>query len=187
VIALRDVEPDDRERLRSWRNLPEVARHMYTDHAITETEHAAWFDRMMGDPSSRYWVVVADGRDLGVVNLAQIDRRNGTASWGFYLAEPPPPPGRGAGVYALYRLADEAFVGLEFERLWAEVLASNKRSIGVHEVLGFRREGVLRQHVVKGGAREDVVRMGLMRVEWDEERRRVRGWLADHGWSVEAE
>ena len=182
MIALRDVGPGDRERLRTWRNLPEVARHMYTDHAISEAEHAAWFARMMEDLNSRYWIVVAAGRDLGAVNLSHIDRRNGTASWGFYLAEPPHPPGRGAGVYALYRLADEAFLGLGLERLWAEALASNRRSIGVHEVLGFRREGVLRQHVVKDGKREDVVRMGLMRAEWDEARPRVRTWLADRGW-----
>jgi len=184
MLALREVGPGDREQLRAWRNSPEVARHMYTDHVISEAEHAAWFARMMDDPSSRYWIVVADGRDLGAVNLAQIGPGNGTASWGFYLTETPPPPGRGAGVYALYRLADEAFGGLGLERLWAEVLASNRRSIGVHEILGFRREGVLRQHVVKDGTREEVVRMGLMRAEWEEARPRVRAWLLDRGWQV---
>src|SRR5207302_5934831 len=41
-VVLRPLETADRERLLAWRNLPEIARWMYSDHKIGAEEHARW-------------------------------------------------------------------------------------------------------------------------------------------------
>ena len=35
TVTLRDLTEEDRERLHVWRNSPEVAAYMYTDHHIS--------------------------------------------------------------------------------------------------------------------------------------------------------
>ena len=42
-VNLRDVTDADRDRLRDWRNQPDVARWMYTDAVIGPEDHARWF------------------------------------------------------------------------------------------------------------------------------------------------
>ena len=42
-VALRDVTDGDRDRLRDWRNQPDVAQWMYTDAVIGPEDHARWF------------------------------------------------------------------------------------------------------------------------------------------------
>ena len=45
MITMRDVEHKDKEMIRNQRNLPEVAKYMYTDHFITLEEHEKWFQQ----------------------------------------------------------------------------------------------------------------------------------------------
>jgi len=35
MIHLRDIQSEDKEKILKWRNLPEVAKYMYTDHYVT--------------------------------------------------------------------------------------------------------------------------------------------------------
>ena len=60
-VALRALRPDDKDRLLAWRNSPEVAAYMYTDHQISPEEHARWFAGIEGDPRRAYWVIEMDG------------------------------------------------------------------------------------------------------------------------------
>ena len=42
-VQMRPLADGDRDRLLAWRNQPEVARWMYSDHVISPDEHARWF------------------------------------------------------------------------------------------------------------------------------------------------
>ena len=88
MTSLRDVRPDDMEMIRQWRNLPKVADYMFTDHVIGPEEHAAWFSRVLKDPTCKYWIIVCDGEDVGVANLYEIDPVNRRCYWAFYVASP---------------------------------------------------------------------------------------------------
>jgi UDP-4-amino-4,6-dideoxy-N-acetyl-beta-L-altrosamine N-acetyltransferase len=164
MITLRDVEPRDRETLRTWRNLPHVARNMYTDHEISADEHRAWFDGIHRNPSVKYWIVESGGTGIGVANLAEINRAERRCGWAFYLADEE--GSRGAGAYVEYAVLAYVFETLAFDKLSCEVLAFNERVLSLHAKFGFHEEGRLRQHVLKGGVRVDVVCLGLLKDEW---------------------
>ena len=72
AVTLRPLQGDDRDRLLEWRNRPEVARYMYTDHPISEAEHASWFGLAIADPTRRYWIIELDGEPVGLANLYDI-------------------------------------------------------------------------------------------------------------------
>ena len=60
-VELRPIRPDDKARLLAWRNSPDVAAYMYTDHQISADEHERWFAGIEGDARRLYWIIALDG------------------------------------------------------------------------------------------------------------------------------
>ena len=178
MVDLRDLVATDRERIRAWRNLPEVRANMFTDHEIGEDEHARWFAGLADDPSRRHWVVRCDGRDVGLAYLYDIDRHHGRCWWGYYLASTGD-RGRGIGSVVWCLLLRCAFDELGLRKVYGEVLAVNAPVLRMHERFGFLREGLLRQHVVKSGVPHDVVVFGLLADDWSVLRPAIESKLRD--------
>ena len=171
-VLLRDVTPADRDRLRVWRNQPDVAQWMYTDAQISEADHAR-----------RYWIIELDGEPVGLANLADISPVNRRCAWAYYLASPSV-RGKGVGAYVEYWVIEHVFGALALSRLWCEVLVENEAVWKLHESFGFRREALLRQHVWKNGQPRDVVGLGLLADDWVEVREASRERLRAKGYDL---
>lgn len=180
MIGLRPVRPEDKEMIRTWRNLPEVARYMYTDHHITTEEHEKWFRGLSRDPSRRYWIITLDGEDVGLVNLYNITPEFKRAHWAFYLASPSV-RGKGVGSFVEYSVMKHVFEEMGFNKLCCEVLGFNEAVVRMHESFGFVQEGHFREHVMKGADPMDVVAMAILRGEWQAKRPEIEERLATKG------
>jgi RimJ/RimL family protein N-acetyltransferase len=66
-----------------------------------------------------------------------------------------------------------AFGDYGLERVWAQVLADNDAALRAQGAAGFRREGYLRNHLFKAGSFHDVVILGVLANEWNENRERL--------------
>jgi UDP-4-amino-4,6-dideoxy-N-acetyl-beta-L-altrosamine N-acetyltransferase len=173
ATSMRPLRLEDTSRVLAWRNLPEVATYMYTDHHISEVEHARWFASAMGDETKQYWIIELDGEPVGVANLYDISALHKRAYWAFYLAGEQV-RGRGVGSATERFVMRHVFETLGLDKLCCEVLATNDGVVKMHERYGFQVDGTLRQHVIKGGVRVDVITMSLLREEWAASR-----WAAD--------
>ncbi len=185
VAVLRPVDASDRERLLTWRNSPQVAAYMYSDHLITREEHDRWFDSLNGNPRRRDWIVMLDGAPVGLSSLVDIDAGQGRGTIARYLAEEAA-RGLGVGSFAEFKIADHAFGALGLRKLWSEVLATNEAALASHLGTGFEREALLRAHVVKQGRPVDVIGLGLLAEDWSARRPLVRARLVDKGFSEAA-
>ena len=165
TVELRPLEPADSERLYAWRNSPEVAAYMYSDHRITPEEHARWFSGIAGDGRRDYRVILMDGVPAGLANFADIDRVQGRAAWAYYLADPAA-RGKGVGAYVEFLMIERAFHELHLRKLWCEVLITNEPVWKLHQKFGFRQEALFRAHVIKAGQPVDVMGLGLLAEEW---------------------
>ncbi|MEQ6890042.1 UDP-4-amino-4,6-dideoxy-N-acetyl-beta-L-altrosamine N-acetyltransferase [Halomonas sp. CS7] len=167
-VHLRPLREQDLERIRTWRNHPEVRRFMYTQHAISADEHRGWFQQARDDVDRHLLVVErqcagAAGEPFGFVNLHVVDPCARRAVWGFYLApEAPRGSGRALGEATLAH----TFANLDLHKLCGEALASNDRSIRFHQRLGFMREACLRDHHFDGHTYHDVIGFGLIAADW---------------------
>ncbi|HEY9857801.1 MAG TPA: UDP-4-amino-4,6-dideoxy-N-acetyl-beta-L-altrosamine N-acetyltransferase [Stenomitos sp.] len=161
---LRPMADSDLERVLAWRNSERIRTCMFTDQPIALEAHRAWWDRAKSNPQAEHLVFERDGLPLGVVNVTQIDRHHGRCSWGFYIGEAEAPRGSGTvmGILAL----DHIFHRLGVRKLCAEVLGSNAASLGYHLKLGFKQEGRLVRHVLKGDRYEDVVLFAHFAADW---------------------
>ena len=182
-VRLRPLDDSDKDRLFAWRNSPEVAAYMYTDHAISPDEHARWFAGIAGDRRRAYWIIEVDGQPAGLANFYDIDALHRRAAWAYYLADPSV-RGKGVGGYVEYWMIAQAFGPLGLRKLWCEVLASNEAVWRLHQKFGFKEEARLRAHVLKAGTPQDVLGLGLLAEEWAEARPAMAQRLDRMGFQV---
>lgn len=184
-VGLRPVGEDDRDRLLAWRNSPQVAAFMYSDHLIAREEHDRWFDGLAGHPRRRDWVVLLDDAPVGLTSLVDIDPGQGRATIARYLADERA-RGVGVGGFTEFKVADHAFGVLGLRKLWSEVLAGNEAALASHVSSGFQREALFRAHIVKHGQPRDVIGLGLLAEDWRDHRPRLRARLIAKGFDQTA-
>jgi UDP-4-amino-4,6-dideoxy-N-acetyl-beta-L-altrosamine N-acetyltransferase len=180
IFYLRPVRLDDREKIYLWRNMPEVAKYMYTDHQITEEEHNLWFDAVQKGSGRKYWIIVYEKEEVGLVNLYDIDPLNRRCFWAFYIASKNV-RGKGVGSIVEYHILKHVFEDLDYNKLCCEVLSSNHTVVDMHKNFGFQEEGLYRQHRIKNSQFVDVVALGMLRSEWNEKKSQIEKTLKAKG------
>lgn len=165
-IKLVPLSEADLETVRQWRNSPEVAQYMYTDDFISTEQQQAWFQRVKTDTTQKYWIINYQDQQLGLASLYNIKPAFGTCYWAFYLGDASV---RGAGIGAKveFRMLEQVFETEKLNKLLCEVFTFNDKVIAMHEKFGFRREGYFRQQIIKGGKKQDIVSLALLKEEWD--------------------
>ncbi len=185
MVGLREINAGDKEKIRDWRNLPDIAKYMYTDHQITEEEHEKWFNAIAEDPKRKYWVITYNNEDIGLVNLYDIDKSNQRCYWALYIVDTNAQR-KGIGGFVELAIINHVFGEMGFNRLCCEVLDFNQSVIKAHKGFGFVEEGCLRQHVIKNGQPVDVISFGLLKEEWEQKKpdvekrlSRIEKWLKE--------
>lgn len=166
MIELRDLLPEDEERLFVWRGEPEVARWMSDADVSGREAHRAWFAQLSSDPDLRGWMIQRAGRPSGLLTLTGLTGHHRRAAWNWFVGDREA-RGRGVGRAAQVLGLDRAFGELGLHKVWAEVMADNDAAMKVQTGVGFRREGYLRGHVLKDGVPRDVVLLGILAEEWE--------------------
>lgn len=180
TVRLRQVEHEDSARLLAWRNSPEVAAYMYTDHRISQAEHDRWFAAALTLEDRRYWIIEMDRQPVGLANLARIDPIIRRCDWAYYLGEAST-RGRGVGAQVEYIVLRHVFETMGFHKLWCEVLLENEAVWKLHESFGFKREACYREHVCKGGRFQDVVGLGMLKADWEAAKPAIEAKLRERG------
>jgi UDP-4-amino-4,6-dideoxy-N-acetyl-beta-L-altrosamine N-acetyltransferase len=177
MIDLRDLVPQDSERLFAWRLQPEVNRWMSDQPAQARDEHQARFDAFLANADQRGWIINRNSQPVGLLTLTGLTNCNLRAEWVWYVADAEA-RGRGVGRAAEALGLDKAFDELGLKKVSAEVFADNEAALKAQAAAGFRREGYLRKHALKDGEFRDVVLLAILAEEWRACRAQVRKSLA---------
>jgi RimJ/RimL family protein N-acetyltransferase len=140
------------EQTRVWANDPDIMRLMDRAKPVSRDEHEAWFVSLAGrDDCSYFAIETADAQlHVGNVWLFAIERRHRKAELRVVIGEPTA-RGRGYGSEAIDQLCQHAFATLGLHRIYAYVLAVNRRAQRSFEHAGFALEGRLRDDRWSGG------------------------------------
>ena len=144
-------------KLRHWHEPPQ---------SLAERE--AEFDAAASaekDPTSLSFIVEAEGRPIGDINLFHIDQRNRQASVGISLWRPQD-RGQGYGSDAMRAVLRWAFDQMNLHRIELSVAPYNDAAVAVYRKLGFVDEGRRREAHFEDGAYVDDVLMGLLAREF---------------------
>ena len=159
-VRLRAVEDDDLDLLWRWRNDLEVAGNLNQPRPWSRADVRAWVNRNREQADQRLWFIIEtqDGRPIGRIGLTEMDSLNRHAELNLVIGEKEF-QGQGLGQDAARTLVRYAFEQLGLNKLWLVTLASNERALICFERCGFRRTGVMQQHMFRDGKLQDVVVM----------------------------
>lgn len=156
-----------------WRMLPEVTEYMYTDPQLDINQQKNWFQKIDNDKTCRYWIITVDDVAIGVVGITDIDLQNLRCNWNWYIGDVSY-RGQGIAQQVQCNICDYVFEGLQLNRLYSEVLASNIRNIKAYEKCGYLIEGILKEHIRKNGSFHDVVVCAITKTKWHEIKRNYK-------------
>jgi [ribosomal protein S5]-alanine N-acetyltransferase len=110
------------------------------------------------------WFVEAEGEVVGNVSLKNINTTMYYADIGYGVSETH--QGKGIATEAVRLVIQKIFSETKLRKIMAYVQELNVPSCHVLEKLGFKREGLLREHYIINGRPENEVLFGLLKKEW---------------------
>lgn len=167
MIDLIPLEEQYIELIRKWRMQQEVYDFMFCAQPVTDLAQKFWYEKISSDENSLYFLIMCkDSLPVGLISINDINYKNGTASWGYYIGELKY-TSFGYGAEAEYLILKYAFEYLRLNKICCQMYAYNKDVISMHRRFGFMEEGLLRKQYYHRGDYQDVVIMGLLKCEFE--------------------
>ncbi len=166
-IELRKVGVSDIEKIRNWRN-SDLIRDVSYDRSIIDSEkQLKWFEAIKDDKTQLHWIINVEGLDLGYAAVKKIDLINKRCEFAdLYIGEPNSLL-NGSGALTEFTIIDSIFTNYTLiNKIYCEVLGSNKKVIQLHKRFGFVVEGELNEHYWYGDICESAVLLALFRNNW---------------------
>ncbi len=168
------------EALHSWVRDSEYWRLMAADPAFPYSLKAIvdWNEKELQkeSPEIYHFVIrtLEDDRLIGEIGLDGIQWTNGDAFVGISIGERRD-WGKGYGTDAMRTILRYAFTELNLHRVTLTVFEYNPRAIRSYEKAGFVHEGRVRDFLHRDGNRCDLIFMGILREEWENQAYQEQG------------
>lgn len=168
-VRLSALRPEDAHAVARWYEDAEFGRMFDSSPAVPRTPAriARWFEDADRSRDSFTFAIrpLYTEELLGIVDLDTIQWTHRTAWLAIAIGEPDN-RGQGYGTDAMHLLLRFAFDELNLHRLQLTVFEYNRRAIRLYERLGFVREGVFREALLRDGRRWDMYLYGLLAREY---------------------
>ena len=166
-VTLRRIEREDLVHIRRWLDDDETRTLIGATSPMTAEEAEQWYDRITGDPSRIWYVIVedADERVIGEAGLLRMMPEWRTTDMTVIVGEKDEWR-KGYGSEAGRLLLDLAFNYLGMHRVAIGVVGFNDAALAFWRKLGFREEGVQRDGYFHDGRFHDFVMMSVLEDEW---------------------
>lgn len=158
-----------------WRTDEEVSKFLFTNIPNNIKLHQKWFNKIVKDQNYKYWIIIFNGIPVGIINLASIDQYNFRVSAGYYIGEK---EYRSLGAMPLPYIYNYVFREMKYRKIYGEVIAENKNILKIHEMHGYRKVGVYKDHILKEGKFYDVVLVELLSETWVNQKK-YKDYIAD--------
>lgn len=172
-LILREMQPEDVNALLKLFGNSAVVQFINMQPIKTIAQANEWLKWMGGffaaKDGLRWGITLKEDHSfVGSAGLHSWNREAHYAEIGCDIAHPF--WGNRYGQETMRELIEFGWQQMKLNRIEADVIQGNTRSIHVLKKLGFKQEGVLRQKILKGGKYYDVHIFGLLRCDYQETR-----------------
>lgn len=169
-VRLRALETEDLDLVTLWANDPGISASLSGwSFPVSRAQQDAWFAGTFQDSKNKRFIIEVKETHqvIGIAGLWDINLRNSNAFAGFKIGAKDI-QGKGYGSDAMMTLMAYAFYEVGLHRLWGEMLPFNVASYKVCvDKCGWRVEGVFRQHEYRFGRLWDLIRLGILREDFE--------------------
>lgn len=172
AITLIPTDPQYAELRHEWRQDSQAQKYNpfapATVELLRERLSKASSDLATIDLTENFiWFVKSGAEVVGNVNLHNVNRHMLTAEIGYMIS--PQARGKGLATYCVRHLTEQCFEKTPLRKLIAYVHEENLPSRRVLEKLGYRAEGLLREHYLIDGTPASEVIYGILSKDWKQE------------------
>lgn len=168
-VKLTAVRESDIPIIEKWYNDMNFLRHFDKLIAMPrENTYISKFIKGMQEANNEIIFAVRDIEDdklIGVTGFENIQWNNRVATIFIGIGEEGY-RGKGIGKEAMSLTIDYGFNELNLHKLQLTVLGYNTAAIALYESLGFIKEGVFREFILRDKQRYDLVNYGIIHHEW---------------------
>lgn len=136
TASLREIELDDIQLLRYWRNLDHVRSRMVQRNYIERDGQRKWFSNL-DQVSVRYFIFSLQSRDVGCVNLTKLNFEDKSFEGGIFCGDTCFLT-HWINIWACVKMYDYAFNELDLDVSYATILNDNKPALNLNKSLGYK-------------------------------------------------
>ncbi len=166
-VILRPLRLSDAKTFVKWFNDPEVNKFLSV-RKMDLAQEKKWIAARIKDKSRSsltLCIETLDGRLIGNTSLEDINLENRRAMFGIVIGDKES-WNQGFGSESARLIIDYGFKKLKLHRIALDVYEFNPRAIKVYKRLGFKTEGVKRDHTRWRGKYFNATNMGILDREW---------------------
>ena len=166
-IVLRALEPEDNNMLLDLINDPDTEAMIGGKSWPTSMQHQIRWMNEQDSNNSVFRCAIAEresNKAIGTLIMDEINRQNGTAQIHIKMAKDGA-RGKGFGTEAVRIAVNYAINEMRLHCIYAEILACNTISQHMFQKCGFKKDGILRARVYKGGKYVDIISYSILSEE----------------------
>ncbi|MFH0816658.1 MAG: GNAT family protein [Methanobacteriota archaeon] len=163
LVRLRTLDRGDLKRCVDWFADPEVRENLYIRYPMSMEEEERWYEGYLKrlETDRIFAIETSGGKHIGNVALHKIDHLNRHAEIGIFIGDKSS-WGKGYGPEAMRLLVKFAFEELNLHKVFLMHFEGNERGHKCYIKAGFVEDGVMRDHVFKGGRYKDQIVMSVI-------------------------
>lgn len=168
-VYLRALEPDDYKTSILWRKDSQIWDMLGgLRRYVSEEYEKAWVEKAIFDTDNIRWAVCCteDSRHIGNVYMTDIDRINRSCQSHILIGDKNY-WGNGYGREALSEAINYMFREQNINRITAVIIENNVASLKMHEKIGYKVEGLMRESVYKNGEYKHQYILSLLKHEYE--------------------
>jgi RimJ/RimL family protein N-acetyltransferase len=173
-VILEEIDPDNIDQLRRWRNDPDMRKYYREFKDISKDKQQAWYDERgnNSNPNHIYFQIMERTQTdlfglerelIGCCGLHYIDWRLRSAEFGIFLGKS---QGKGLGKAALTLMFDYGFRECNLHKIWAEVYEFNDAFGLYKDGMGMHEDGKIRHSQFHDGKYHDSIVLSVLEDEW---------------------
>jgi RimJ/RimL family protein N-acetyltransferase len=167
-VILRPVRLSDAQAFVKWFNDKEVNKFLLIRHLDLKFEKKYISDRIKGKIKKDgifFCIETRDGVHIGSTSIEIKNQRNRCGGFGIIIGDKNY-WNAGYGSEAARLILDYGFKKLKLHRIELDVYSYNPRAIKVYKRLGFKKEGVKKEHNYWNGKFYDTIIMAMLESDW---------------------
>ncbi len=166
-IYIKPLSVKDIDHVMSWVNDPEIIKNFQNfGRKFTKKEELDYIKELIKSKINFAFSVFNENGDyIGQISINQISWANKLGRLALIIKKEY--WGVGYAQQAIPLIIKFAFRKLRLNKVWLMAYSSNKKGLHVYEKVGFKQEGLLRQEYFWKGKYHDMVRMGILKSEFN--------------------